>query len=145
MSRHSAVSDLDPACQNHKSAWCDFARRDDAIARRIGFELTEPPQPTHLRRLQRGEHLIASGFDQRASRLRHDFHSGPRKAQVLGLRKRSGRETDSPLEESGFEPSVPLLVAGGRWIRTSGPASEVCSGEDVTCSGGGGPIAYPRC
>src|SRR6516225_4536102 len=42
VSRHSAVSDLDPSCQNHKSAWCDFAGRDDAIAHRIGFELTEP-------------------------------------------------------------------------------------------------------
>ena len=73
MSRHSAVSDLDPSCQNHKSAWCDFAGRDDAIAHRIGFELTEPPQPTDLRRLQRGEDLIASGFAERTSRLRHDF------------------------------------------------------------------------
>jgi hypothetical protein len=46
MSRGCAVSYLDPACQNDKSAWRDFAGREDAIARRIGFELTEPPQPT---------------------------------------------------------------------------------------------------
>ena len=76
MSRHSSVSDLDPACQNDKSAWCDFAGRDDAIARGIGFELTEPPQPTDLPRLYRGEDLIASGFDERMSRLRHDFPDG---------------------------------------------------------------------
>jgi hypothetical protein len=56
-----------------KSAWRDFAGRDDTIARRMGFELTEPPQPTDLRRLQRGEYLIASGFDELTSRLRHDF------------------------------------------------------------------------
>ena len=54
MSRHSAVKRLDPACQNHKSAWCDFARRDDAIARRIGFELhrtftADPPPPAPAR------------------------------------------------------------------------------------------------
>ena len=76
MSRHSAVSDLDPACQNDKSAGSDFAGRGDAIARRIGFELAEPPQPTDLRRLQHREHLIASGFDERLSRLRHDFPHG---------------------------------------------------------------------
>jgi hypothetical protein len=30
-----------------------------------------------------------------------------RKAQVLGLQKRSGRETDCPLEGDGFELPVP--------------------------------------
>src|SRR6516225_5833192 len=67
MSRHSAVSDLGPPCQDSESAWRDFAGRGDAIAHRVGFELTEPPQPTDLRRLQRGEYLIASGFDKRMS------------------------------------------------------------------------------
>jgi len=76
MSRHSAVSDLDPACQNDKRARRDFAGCDDAIARRIGFELAEPPQPTDLRRLQHREHLIASGFDQRMTRLRHGLPHG---------------------------------------------------------------------
>src|SRR5712691_6813161 len=52
----SALADIYPACQNDECAWRDFARRDDAIARRIGFELTEPPQPTNLRRLQDREH-----------------------------------------------------------------------------------------
>jgi len=33
---------------------------------------------------------------------------------------------------SGEGPMVRRLAAGGRWIRTSGPASEVCAGEDVT-------------
>jgi hypothetical protein len=76
MSRHSAVSDLDPPCQNHKSAGRDFAGRDDVVARGIGFELTKPPQPTDLRRLQRREYLIASGLDKLTSRLRHDFPHG---------------------------------------------------------------------
>jgi len=76
VSRPSAVSDLDPACQNDKGAWRDFAGRDDAVARRIGFELTKPPQPADLRLLQHGEHLIASGFGERMSRLRHGSLTG---------------------------------------------------------------------
>src|ERR1700732_1339979 len=36
------------------------------------------------------------------------------------------------------------LSPGGRWIRTSGPASEVCAAEDVTCSGRRGPTTDPR-
>jgi len=71
MSQSSALHDIDPACQNDECAGRDFTGRDDAFARRIGFELTEPPQPTDLRRLQNGEHLITSGFDQRMYRLRH--------------------------------------------------------------------------
>jgi hypothetical protein len=39
VSRHDPPSDLDPPCQNHKSARRNFAGRDDAIARHIGFEL----------------------------------------------------------------------------------------------------------
>ena len=54
MSRHCAVSDLDPPCQNDKSARRDFAGRDDAIARRIGFQRAKPPQPTDLRRSSTG-------------------------------------------------------------------------------------------
>jgi hypothetical protein len=73
MSRRSAPSDVDPACQDNESARCYFAGRDDAIVRRIGFELTEPPEPPDLRRLQHREPLIASGFEKRISRLRHDF------------------------------------------------------------------------
>jgi hypothetical protein len=76
MSQHSALSDIDPACQDDKTAWRDFAARDDAIARRVGFELTEPPEPTDLRRLQHREHLIASRFDQRMYRLWHGFPRG---------------------------------------------------------------------
>jgi hypothetical protein len=45
MSKHSALSDINPACEDDKSAWCDFAGCEDAIARRMGFELTEPAQP----------------------------------------------------------------------------------------------------
>ena len=70
------MSDLDPASQDDKSAGRDFAGREDAIARRIGFELTEPSQPTDLRLLQHGENLIGSGFAERTSRLRHDFPHG---------------------------------------------------------------------
>jgi hypothetical protein len=73
VSRRSAPSDIDLACQDNESARCYFAGRDDAIVGGIGFELTEPPKPPNLRRLQHREPLIASGFDQRMSRLRHDF------------------------------------------------------------------------
>ena len=76
MSRHSAVSDFDPSCQNDKSDRRDFAGRDEAITRRIGFELAEPPQPTDLRLLQHGEDLIASGFAEWLSGLRHGFPHG---------------------------------------------------------------------
>jgi Ca2+/H+ antiporter len=38
---------------------------------------------------------------------------------------------DSALEGAGFELPV--------------PQAQVCSGEDVTCPGGGGPTADPRC
>jgi hypothetical protein len=43
MSQRCAPSHIHPACQDNESAWRDFAGRDDAIVRRIGFELTEPP------------------------------------------------------------------------------------------------------
>ena len=76
MSQRSAPSHIDPACQDNESAWRDFAGRDDAIVRRIGFELTEPPQPSDLRRLQHREPLIASRFDELTSRLRHDSLAG---------------------------------------------------------------------
>jgi hypothetical protein len=72
MSQTSALHDIDPACQNDDCAGRDLTGRDDAFARRIGFELTEPPQPTDLGRLQHREHLIAAGFNQ-LYRLRHGF------------------------------------------------------------------------
>jgi hypothetical protein len=97
MSRHCAVSDLGPACQNHKSAWRDFAGRDDAIAPRIGFELTEPPQPTDLRRLQQGENLIPSGFDELTSRLRHHFPHG--------------QACDKRIWVFGCEPLIPAYIS----------------------------------
>jgi hypothetical protein len=102
MSRHSAVSDLDAACQYDKSARRDFAGRDDAVARGIGFELAEPPQPTDLRRFQHGEHLIASGFDQRMSRLRHDFPHG--------------QAGDRLIRAFGREPLVPARCEAGRHL-----------------------------
>ena len=75
-SRQFAPGDIDPARQNDKSTWRDFAGRGDPIAACIGFKLAEPPQPTDLRRLQHGKHLIAAGFAERMSRLRHDSLTG---------------------------------------------------------------------
>ena len=71
MCQPSVLHNIDLACQNYECAGRDFTGRDDTFARRIGFELTEPPQPTDLRRVQHGEHLITPGFDQRVYRLRH--------------------------------------------------------------------------
>ncbi len=72
----SALNNIDPASQNDESARRDLAGRDHALARRIGFALTEPRQPLDLVRLERRKHLIASGLDQRTYRLRHGFPYG---------------------------------------------------------------------
>ncbi len=54
ISQPAVLHDIDLTGEDDKGAGRDFAGRDDAFARRIGFELAEPPQPTDLRRSSTG-------------------------------------------------------------------------------------------
>ena len=64
------LGDVDLAGQDDDQAGADLADRGQRLARAIGADLAEPAHALDLRRLQRREHLVASGVDDRWGR--HD-------------------------------------------------------------------------
>src|SRR5439155_909564 len=53
-------------------AGTDFAGRDGPLARAVGATLAEAPQTLDLSGLQRGEHLLVAGLDERARGCSHE-------------------------------------------------------------------------
>src|SRR5580700_7022069 len=114
------------AIHSNDSFW--IVQKDQASLSAV--RLTTPRRPVQTGRLR--DRDIAAGWrdlETPCASLSTQAPSRPptaaRKAQVLGLRKRSGRETDSPLEGDGFELPVPreLISAGGRNPAASGSTS----------------------